>query len=60
MSSSVLSQLALDAVVDGSSPDLTSLPHTRASKKPRGEPIPKTLDTITPISVVMGGMEWRE
>ena len=26
----------------------------------RGEPIPKTLDTITHISVVMGGMEWRE
>ncbi len=35
MSSSVLSQLALDDVVDGSSPDLTSIPHSRASKKPR-------------------------
>jgi hypothetical protein len=35
MSSSILSQLALDDVVDGSSPDLTSIPHSRASRKPR-------------------------
>jgi hypothetical protein len=35
MSLSVLSQLALDDVVDGSSPDLTSIPHSRASKTPR-------------------------
>jgi hypothetical protein len=35
MSSSVLSQLALDDVVDGPSPDLTSIPHSRASKEPR-------------------------
>jgi hypothetical protein len=37
MSSSVLSRLALDDVVDGSSPDLTpqNRGKTRASKKPR-------------------------
>jgi hypothetical protein len=35
MSSSVLSQLARDDVVDGSPPDLTSFPHSRASRKPR-------------------------
>jgi hypothetical protein len=35
MSSSVLSQLVLDDVVDGSSPDLTSIPHSRVSEKLR-------------------------
>jgi hypothetical protein len=35
MSTSVLSERALDDVVDGSSPDLTSLPHSRVSKQPR-------------------------
>jgi integrase len=34
MSSSILPQLALDDVVDGSSPDLTSIPHSRASNTP--------------------------
>jgi hypothetical protein len=44
MSSSVLSQFALDDVVDGSSPDLTSIPHSRASKKPRANQIEEISD----------------
>jgi hypothetical protein len=34
MSASVLSQFALDDVVDGSSPNLTSIPHSRISRRP--------------------------
>jgi hypothetical protein len=63
MSSSVLSQLALDDVVDGFSPDLTSLPHSRASKKPRANQCStaRTVRVIPPhhaITTHPAGYEW--
>ena len=41
--SSILLQFALDDVVDVSSPDLTSIPHSRASKDPRANRLDGTL-----------------
>jgi hypothetical protein len=43
--------LALDDVVDGSSLDLTSIPHSRASKKPRANQIRRLAEYLSRTSI---------